>query len=67
MATQYDHSWYRPGNWSLPQWWTSGPPMRGGVIASYEDQLYFYNSSFVREVLDHKGGITTLPNIGERS
>ena len=61
MRTVYSHSWYRPGDWSLPTWWTSGPPMRDAVRATMADQDYFYNSPFVRNVLGHKGGMTTLP------
>lgn len=60
---QWHHSWYRPGDWSLPGWWTSGVQVRLGHVATYEDQQYFYNSSFVRDVIGHKGGMTTLPQI----
>ena len=58
-------SWYRPGDWALPGWWTSGPPVRDGR-ATYEEQVVFYNGWFVREVLGHKGGMTTLPKTTRR-
>ena len=58
---QWDHSWYSPGNWALPGWWTKGPPVREGERATYEEQEVFYSGWFVREVLGHKGGISTLP------
>jgi len=44
----------------LPAWWTSGLPVRGGVYTR-EDEIAFYSSDFVRDVLGHTGGITTLP------
>lgn len=59
--TQFDHTWYTPGDWSLPQWWTSGVTMRTGYTPTTADQQYFFNSPFVRNVLGHKGGMTTLP------
>lgn len=54
-------SWYRPGNWSLPRWWTNGPPVRSGHRATHAEQQEFYNGWFVREVLGHKGGMSVLP------
>lgn len=59
--TQFDHTWYTPGNWSLPAWWTSGVPMRTGHKATKADQEYFYNGPFVRNVLGHTGGLTKTP------
>ena len=59
--TQFDHTWYTPGNWSLPAWWTSGAPVRDGR-ATTADNEHFYNGPFVRNVLGHKGGTTTLPS-----
>jgi len=59
--TQFDHTWYTPGDWALPRWWTNGPPMRDPGRVSMADQQHFYNSSFVRNVLGHKGGMATLP------
>jgi hypothetical protein len=58
---QWDHSWYRPGNWALPSWWTAGVPMRVGYKPTAAEQAYFYDSPFVRNVLGHSGGMTTLP------
>lgn len=57
----WDHTWYRPGNWSLPGWWTSGPPVRGGRVATHAEQIEFFDSNFARNVLGHTGGITTPP------
>ena len=62
---QWSHSWYRPGNWSLPRWWTDGPAMRDGR-ATHAEQAQFYNSDFVRNVLGHDGGMKTPPQTGER-
>lgn len=59
--TQFDHTWYTPGDWSLPDWWTAGVPMRVGHRATTADQHHFYNGPFVRNVLGHKGGMTTPP------
>jgi len=42
------------------KWWTEGPPVRSG-IATHEEQVIFYDSKFVRKILGHEGGITTLP------
>ena len=53
-------SWYRPGNWALPRWWTNGPPVRDGR-ATYAEQEVFYSGWFVREVLNHKGGMSVPP------
>ena len=60
MRTVYSHSWYRPGNWALPAWWTSDAPVRDAP-ASFDDNNTFFNGPFVRNVLGHKGGMTTLP------
>lgn len=59
--TRFDHTWYTPGDWALPQWWTNGVVMRTGHKPSTADQHYFYNSPFVRNVLGHTGGMTTPP------
>ena len=63
MSERFDwerSSWYVPGDWSLPRWWTNGPPARDGR-ATFEEHKAFYSSRFVREILGHDGGITTLP------
>ncbi len=53
---------YEPGDWALPKWWTDGPPRRmGSEPYSYQELESFYSSPFVRNVLGHEGGITTLP------
>jgi hypothetical protein len=65
--TQFEHTWYTPGDWSLPAWWTAGPPIRDAARATMADQDYFYNSSFVRNVLGHKGGMTTPPPTTRRA
>ncbi len=57
---QLSTSWYQPGSWSLPKWWTEGPPIRGGV-ATHAQQVTFFSGAFVRNVLKHQGGIDTLP------
>jgi len=57
---KWSHSWYRPGDWSLPTWWTQDIGVRSGR-STYAEQVAFYESRFVRDVLGHKGGITTLP------
>jgi len=53
--------WYKPGNWNLPDWWTDYPPASRGHRCTHAEQTVFYNGWFVREVLKHEGGITTLP------
>ncbi len=65
MTNNWDHSWYRPGDWALPRWWTDGPPVRSGR-ATHADQVQFYNSDFVRNVLGHTGGMTTPPQTTRR-
>lgn len=55
--------WYRPGNYSLPKWWTGGVCIRVGYKPTFEDQEYFYNSRFMKEIIGHKGGMTQLPKI----
>lgn len=65
--TDFAHTWYKPGNWALPDWWTGGVVMRVGFKPSTADQDHFYNGPFVRNVLGHKGGMTTLPATTERS
>lgn len=62
MKDKNEH--YPAGNWKLPKWWTAGPPTRDGKT-TYAEAVAFYNSSFVRNVLGHKGGITTLPKTTE--
>ena len=57
----WDRTWYRPGDWSLPAWWTDGVLVRGNTRMTHAEQSAFYNGRFVREVLGHTGGITTLP------
>ena len=57
---QYSHSWYRPGNWALPDWWTEGPPTRGGR-ATREEQEIFYTGAFAICILGHTGGMTRPP------
>lgn len=65
---EWDRSeWYEPGDWKLPRWWTNGPPVRNGERATREEQETFYNSPFVRDVLGHKGGITTPPGFVSES
>ena len=56
----YAHTWYAPGDWSLPDWWTSMPPGRTGGLTRAE-QKAFYGSLFARQVLGHHGGIAKLP------
>ena len=56
--TQFDHSWYTPGDWSLPAWWTSDAPVRDGP-ATFDDNHFFFNGPFVRNVLGHTGGLTS--------
>ena len=51
---------YKAGDWQLPKWWTQGPPVRDRK-ATHAEQVAFYESRFVRDVLGHNGGITTLP------
>lgn len=49
---------------SLPRWWTNGPPVRVGEAPyTHEELTAFYASDFVRNVLGHEGGITTLPRV----
>lgn len=62
MAQGTHSKWYQPGDWQLPKWWTGGVLVRTGHKATYEDQQNFYNSDFVKNVLNHKGGMTTLPS-----
>ncbi len=57
----WDHSWYSPGDWALPKWWTDGVNVRGSARMTHAEQREFYESRFVRDVLGHNGGITTLP------
>ena len=57
---EFAHTWYEPGNWLLPKWWTDTPPVRRGKL-TYAEQSAFYSGRFVREVLGHEGGITRLP------
>jgi len=59
--TEFDRTWYKPGDWSLPAWWTSDAPIRIGFKATTADNDHFLNGPFVRNVLGHKGGMTTLP------
>lgn len=61
IMNDWDSTWYRPGNWALPRWWTDGVVMRTGFQPTTADQQYFYNGPFVRNVLNHTGGMTTLP------
>ena len=59
---QWERSpWYRPGNWSLPRWWTDGMLVRGKTRMTHAEQETYYNSAFVRDVLNHDGGITRPP------
>ena len=53
-------SWYKPGDWSLPNWWTSMPPSKKGKL-THTEQVAFYSGWFVREILGHKNGITVFP------
>jgi hypothetical protein len=55
---------YDKGDWNLPKWWTDYPPVKEGRV-TYEEQVKFYNGKFVREVLGHKGGITSLPKLSD--
>ena len=55
--------WYVPGDWSLPKWWTDGPVARGNGRLTHAEQVTFYSSPFVRNVLQHSGGITSLPTM----
>jgi hypothetical protein len=55
--------WYEPGDWSLPGWWTDGPPVRDNEPLNHAEMTAFYSSPFVRNVLGHKGGITKPPLI----
>lgn len=50
------------GDWKLPRWWTEGPWHRDGRL-NHAEQVVFYNGAFVRNVLKHEGGITTLPGV----
>lgn len=61
MATDFDNTWYKPGDWKLPTWWTAGVQVRVGFTPTYADQVYFYNGPFVKNVLNHTGGMTKLP------
>ena len=61
MDTPWTTSWFTPGDWALPTWWTDNPPIRGGGQATHQQQADFFNGNFVKNVLHHKGGITTLP------
>ena len=54
---------YLAGDWRLPKWWTSDPPVRTGYTCSYQELVKYYSSPFVVNVLGHKGGITTLPTL----
>ena len=58
---QWDRSWYTPGDWALPTWWTAGVQVRGAVPMTHAQQQAFYSGPFVRDVLGHSGGLTTLP------
>ena len=60
MAQGSHSKWYRPGDWSLPKWWTDHPPVRGNV-STHADQVQFYSGPFVRNVLGHAGGHTRPP------
>jgi len=59
--------WYRPGNWALPDWWTSDIPSRATdskgkpILNTIEDLDRFYTGEFCRNVLGHKGGRTVTP------
>ncbi|KKK50082.1 hypothetical protein LCGC14_3128550, partial [marine sediment metagenome] len=35
-------SWYKPGDWSLPNWWTSMPPSKKGKL-THAEQVAFYS------------------------
>jgi len=59
---EYNHTWYNPGDWKLPGWWTNGPPGRDGR-ATYEEQVGFYGSEFVQKTLGHRGGMTSPPQV----
>ena len=52
---------YEPGDWCLPEWWTSDPPVRRGHKVTTTEVRAFYDGDFVKNVLGHEGGITTLP------
>lgn len=56
-------NWYEPGDWELPAWWTDGVLVRGTQRMTHAEQVAFYGGRFVREVMGHEGGITTLPKI----
>jgi len=62
----WNNTWYSPGDWALPAWWTSGVPMRSGR-ATTADQRHFMNGPFVRNVLGHTGGMTVLPATTRRN
>jgi len=64
MATPHNlnSSWYKPGKWKLPDWWLNGDNGRKGIL-TYSEQKAFYSGSFCRNVLNHSGGITTLPKL----
>lgn len=59
---QWDRSpWYRPGDWALPRWWTDGILVRGAIRMTNAEQTTFYNGRWVREILNHDGGMTVPP------
>ncbi len=60
MHYDWSHSWYSPGDWALPDWWTEGSPARSGRM-THSEQTDFYASPFIVNVIGHSGGITTLP------
>jgi len=66
MAQGSHSKWYTPGDWALPKWWTGGVVMRTGHKATTADQVQFFNGPFVRNVLGHTGGMTTLPPTTKR-
>ena len=53
-------TFYRPGDWSLPLWWTEGTSGRNGRLTRAEQEV-FYNGWFCRKVLGHTGGLTRHP------
>ena len=57
---QYNNTWYQPGDWKLPKWWTDLPPARNDRMTR-DEQKAFYEGSFVVVVLGHCGGITRPP------
>ena len=57
----WSHSWYTPGDWKLPAWWTDELPTRDGR-SSHADQVRHFNSHWVVNVLGHDGGITRAPS-----